>query len=306
MLRIVLIMFCGMVFGYCFRKRHLAFVQKLITALIWLLLFSLGLEVGANRELVAALPSLGIEALVITLAALGGCMAGSWLLWRRVAGIAPGSGQDEAGEQAPGDGHPLKGSLVIVSFFAAGCLAGHFSLFSLSDSGGRLSFLALCLLMFCVGFSLGNDPDTIRRFRRLDPRLMLLPLVTVFGTWAGCALISLVLKERSLVDCLAVGSGFGYYSLSSIFITESKGAALGTIALLSNIFRELAALLLAPWLAKAFGKLAPISAGGATTMDTTFPVIVRTCGREYAIVSIFHGFIMDFSVPFLVSFFCSL
>ena len=299
-------MFCGMVFGYCFRKRHLAFVQKLITALIWLLLFSLGLEVGANRELVAALPSLGIEALVITLAALGGCMAGSWLLWRRVAGIAPGSRQDEAGEQAPGDGHPLKGSLVIVSFFAAGCLAGYFSLFSLSESGGRMSFLALCLLMFCVGFSLGNDPDTIRRFRKLDPRLMLLPLVTVFGTWAGCALISLVLKERSLVDCLAVGSGFGYYSLSSIFISESKGAALGTIALLSNIFRELATLLLAPWLAKAFGKLAPISAGGATTMDTTFPVIVRTCGREYAIVSIFHGFIMDFSVPFLVSFFCSL
>ena len=295
-----------MAFGYCFRKRRPAFVHSLITFLIWLLLYSLGLEVGANRELLAALPSLGLEALLITFAALAGCMAGSWLLWRRIADTAPESGRNEAGKEGSPSGNPLKGSLVIVSFFAAGCLTGYFSIFSIPAAGSKLSFWALCLLMFCVGFSLGNDPDTIKRFRSLTPRLMLLPLVTVFGTWAGCALVSLLLKERSLVDCLAVGSGFGYYSLSSIFITESRGAALGTIALLSNIFRELAALLLAPWMARAFGKLAPISAGGATTMDTTFPVIVRTCGREYAIISIFHGFIMDFSVPFLVSFFCSL
>ena len=54
-----------------------------------------------------------------------------------------------------------------------------------------------------------------------------------------------------------------------------------------------------------FGNLAPISAGGATTMDTTFPIITRYCGEEFAVVSIFHGFIVDFSVPFLVTLFCS-
>lgn len=56
--------------------------------------------------------------------------------------------------------------------------------------------------------------------------------------------------RHSLSDFLAVGSGFGYYSLSSIFITEYRGAELGTIALLANIVRELIVLLCAPLLVK--------------------------------------------------------
>jgi uncharacterized membrane protein YbjE (DUF340 family) len=105
---------------------------------------------------------------------------------------------------------------------------------------------------------------------------------------------------------LAVSSGFGYYSLSSILITEYKGVTLGTIALRANIFREVFTLLLSPWMVKYFGKLAPICAGGATTMDTTFPVILKNSGKDYSIVAIYHGFVTDFSVPFLVTFFCSL
>ena len=123
---------------------------------------------------------------------------------------------------------------------------------------------------------------------------------------AGSAAVSLILTHRSITDCLAVGSGFGYYSLSSIFITEYKGAELGTIALLANISREILTLLAAPLLVRWFGNLAPISAGGATTMDTTLPIITRTAGQQFVVVSIFHGFVVDFSVPFLVTLFCSI
>lgn len=114
------------------------------------------------------------------------------------------------------------------------------------------------------------------------------------------------MTHRSLTDCLAVGSGFGYYSLSSIFITEYRGGELGTVALLANIIREILTLLAAPLLVRWFGRLAPISAGGATTMDTTLPVIMQASGQEFVVVSIFHGFLVDFSVPFLVTLFCSL
>lgn len=130
--------------------------------------------------------------------------------------------------------------------------------------------------------------------------------MTIVGTLAGCLAVTPFLKDRSVWDCLAVGSGFGYYSLSSIFITQYKGAELGTVALLSNITREILTLLAAPLLVKWFGNLAPISAGGATTMDTTLPIITKCSGKEYVIVSVFHGFVVDFSVPFLVTFFCSL
>ena len=200
----------------------------------------------------------------------------------------------------------MKGSLIILSFFATGLLLGVFRWLPPSLLDYNVSFYVLCALMFTVGISIGNDPDTFRQFRSLDSRLILLPVMTIAGTWLGVIVVSIFMKNRSLADCLAVGSGFGYYSLSSILITQCKGVELGTIALLSNIMREVITLLFAPWMVKYFGNLAPISAGGATTMDTTFPIIVKCSGKDYAIVSIYQGFIVDFTVPFLVTFFCSL
>lgn len=200
----------------------------------------------------------------------------------------------------------MKGSLIIVAFFAVGIVVGLYNLIPLELLDSDISYYALCLLMFCVGISIGCDSEILKSFKKVNPRLMLLPVMTILGTLAGSAVVSLLLGHRQLTDCLAIGSGFGYYSLSSIFITEYRGAELGTIALLANIFREIITLLCAPLIAKYFGKLAPISVGGATTMDTTLPIITRASGQDFVIVSIFHGFCVDFSVPFLVTFFCSI
>lgn len=200
----------------------------------------------------------------------------------------------------------MKGSLIIISFFALGVLFGLSHLMPEKIMHSDISFYALCVLMFSVGLSIGNDPQTLQNFRSLNPRLIFLPIATIIGTICAAALISLVLPQRSTPECMAVSAGFGYYSLSSIFITEYKGAELGTVALLSNIMREMITLLCAPLLVRWFGNLAPISTGGATTMDTTLPIITRYSGKEFAVVSIFHGFIVDFSVPFLVTFFCLL
>ncbi len=199
----------------------------------------------------------------------------------------------------------MKGSLIIVGFFALGVMAGvmHLVPFDISDTD--ISFYALCSLMFCVGLSIGNDPQTLKNFRQLNPRLIFLPLATILGTLSAAALVSFLLPHRTTAECMAVGSGFGYYSLSSIFITQYKGAELGTLALLSNISREIITLLAAPLLVRWFGNLAPISAGGATTMDTTLPIITQYSGQQFVVVSIFHGFVTDFTVPFLVTFFCS-
>lgn len=199
----------------------------------------------------------------------------------------------------------MKGSLIIVGFFLLGTLCGMFHLLPSDLSQSNISFYALCALMFSVGISIGNDPQTLRNFRSLNPRLVLLPVATILGTLSAAALVSLILPHRSVSECMAIGSGMAYYSLSSIFITQYKGPELGTLALLSNILREIMTLLCAPLLVRWFGNLAPISAGGATTMDTTLPIITRTAGQQFVIVSIFHGFITDFSVPFLVTFFCS-
>ncbi|MGM9732158.1 MAG: lysine exporter LysO family protein [Prevotella sp.] len=199
----------------------------------------------------------------------------------------------------------MKGSLIIVGFFVLGIIVGLCDVIPDSFVNSDVSYYALCCLMFCVGISIGCDTSVLKSFKEVNPRLMMLPIMTILGTLAGCAAVSILLGHRQLTDSLAIGSGFGYYSLSSIFITQYRGAELGTIALLSNISREILTLLCAPLLAKYFGRLAPISVGGATTMDTTLPIITRYTGESFIIVSIFHGFCVDFSVPFLVTFFCS-
>ena len=200
----------------------------------------------------------------------------------------------------------MRGSLIIVAFFIAGLLLARWGWIPSSLSEGDVSIWALYALMFLVGISIGSDTQALKAIRGQHWKILWVPVATWAGTLAGTALASLLLPSRSLADCLAVGSGFGYYSLSSIFITEYRGAELGTIALAANIIREIITLLGAPLLVCWFGKLAPICAGGATTMDNTLPVITRFSGKEFVVVSIFLGFIVDFSVPFLVTFFCKL
>ena len=198
----------------------------------------------------------------------------------------------------------MRGSLIIVAFFIAGLLLARWGWIPSSLSEGDVSIWALYALMFLVGISIGSDTQALKAIRGQHWKILWVPVATWAGTLAGTALASLLLPSRNLADCLAVGSGFGYYSLSSIFITEYRGAELGTIALAANIIREIITLLGAPLLVCWFGKLAPICAGGATTMDTTLPVITRFSGKEFVVISIFHGFTVDFSVPFLVTLWC--
>lgn len=200
----------------------------------------------------------------------------------------------------------MKGSLIVVGFFVLGVCLGRLDLAPALLMDSRVTFAALCCLLFCVGMSIGSNDNIVSEFRSLNPRLALLPVATILGSFAGSLVAWLFSQYRGVTDCMAVGSGFAYYSISSIFITQYRGAELGTVALLANIYREILTLLIAPLLAKVFGPLAPISSGGATTMDTTLPIISQTCGQQYVVVSLFHGFVVDFSVPFLVTMWCML
>ncbi|RHJ78393.1 lysine exporter LysO family protein [Parabacteroides sp. AM08-6] len=208
----------------------------------------------------------------------------------------------------------MKGSLVVVGFFVLGCLLGWSGSLPAFILENDITMYVLYLLMFQVGLSIGSDKKLKDILGSIRPKLLLVPLATIIGTLTASAFVGLFISKWSVFDCLAVGSGFAYYSLSSILITQLKEASLGmqmatelgTIALIANIIREILALLGAPLFAKYFGRLAPICAGGATTMDTTLPIITRYSGKDLVFVSIFHGIIVDFTVPFFVSFFCSL
>lgn len=78
------IMFIGIGIGYLIRRQPLPWLNRIITFLIWLLLFLLGIEVGHNEQIILSLPTLGMEALSIAIACvLGSCIA-AWGLWKYI------------------------------------------------------------------------------------------------------------------------------------------------------------------------------------------------------------------------------
>ena len=78
---IIGIMLTGMLLGFLLRNKRLSWIHKIITLLIWVLLFLLGIDVGGNEAIIKGLHTLGLEALIITLAAVIGSILCAWGLW---------------------------------------------------------------------------------------------------------------------------------------------------------------------------------------------------------------------------------
>ena len=195
----------------------------------------------------------------------------------------------------------MRGLLIIPAFFALGLIMGVSGRLPVNLISSDLSTYALYVLMFLAGIGIGADRKSWHVLRTINIKIFLVPAGIIIGTFTGVTLASLLLPSLHLREVLAVGAGFGYYSLSSIFISELHSQSLGLVALLSNMFREIITLLFTPLLVKYFGKLGGIASGGATSMDTTLPVISKYSGKEYAIISLFSGIILTILVPVLVT-----
>jgi uncharacterized membrane protein YbjE (DUF340 family) len=204
------------------------------------------------------------------------------------------------------ENEPMRASLIILGVFCVGLASGYLEWLPESWTRTDFSLYALYLLMFLVGISIGADARVLLALRSHGLKLALVPLVTIFGTFTGILAVSMLSGNIPVTEGLAVGAGFGYYSLSSVIISELYSETLGVVALLSNIMREVMTLLFAPLMVAAFGKLAPIASAGATSMDTTLPIITASAGKEFAIVALFHGIVLTILVPVLVTLIISL
>ena len=88
---VILFIFLGIGIGYAVRTRTTSaplvstvnkWSGKATTWLIWLLLFMLGLEVGSDKHIIASLPTLGVEALLLAVCATVGSCVLAWALWK--------------------------------------------------------------------------------------------------------------------------------------------------------------------------------------------------------------------------------
>ena len=203
----------------------------------------------------------------------------------------------------------MKSSLAILVFFFLGCVGGLY--YTADFDLHLLSVDVLYVLMLLLGINLGCNQDLKGFVRQFSFKMLLVPLATMAGTFLFSAVAGFILSQWSVFDCMAVSSGF---SISSVLITQLKAPSigmqlateLGTIALLANIFREMTALVGAPFIRKYFGRLAPISAAGIGSADILLASISRYSGKDAIPLAILHGILINISVPFFVSLFCSL
>jgi uncharacterized membrane protein YbjE (DUF340 family) len=294
---VLLAMAAGIAAGFLFRGRRTLhqFLNPLTAWIVRLLLFLLGFGIGGDASLLSRVPDLGLKGLAIAVGSIVGSVAAARLVLGRAG---PDGGAPDGGEG--GKWEAVRGSLIAASAFFLGLPAGHllpaFPDFPVDPAGAVLHGL-----MFLVGMGAGADSSALGMLRKHGFRLALLPAAVAAGTLAGAAGTALAWPGLPMRESLAVGAGFGYYSLSSLIIREISGSDWAAVALLSNISREILTLLLAPVLVRLCGPSAPAAAGGATSMDTTLAATVQSAGRAWAVPALFSGIVLTLLTPFAVT-----
>lgn len=82
MFTVIGIMFAGIAAGYLCANRTFAKIGKPISYTILLLLFLLGISVGANKDIVDNLATLGGQAFLLALAGTVGSVLAGWGVYR--------------------------------------------------------------------------------------------------------------------------------------------------------------------------------------------------------------------------------
>lgn len=159
---------------------------------------------------------------------------------------------------------------------------------------------ALLFLLLLVGIQLRNSGMTLRQIV-LNHRGMIVALVVAVSALAGGALAAQLLG-LPLKTGLAMASGFGWYSLSGILITDAYGPVLGSAAFFNDLARELVAIMLIPTLVRR-SRSSALGLCGATSMDFTLPVLQRSGGLEMVPPAIVHGFLLSLLGPVLIALF---
>jgi len=188
---------------------------------------------------------------------------------------------------------------LLLTALVAGIVLGHY----LAPDFGNAYEVMLYVLIFLIGLDLGVN-FRVEDLKRVGRRVLALPFLTLVGSLLGALAASLLLNVP-LRWGLAIGAGCGWYSLTGPLIAQYS-AIYGAIGFLANLAREILTILLYPVLSRRIDPEKAVVIGGATTMDTTLPIIARFGGRDVALVAFVHGFILTAIVPFVVPIFLSL
>lgn len=189
---------------------------------------------------------------------------------------------------------------VIISLILGVMYGQYFANESLVQSFAGLSDIALIILMFSVGIGVGTNKQVFSKLRSYHFKILIIPFGIVFGSVVGGILCAMLLGMDLNVS-VAITSGLGWYSLSGVLLTDLAGPDIGNIAFLSNLFREILSFMLIPIVAKYCNHYTAIAPAGATSEDTTLPVLMKYTSEDVVVMAVINGVICSAMVPILIN-----
>ena len=278
-------------------------------AALIMLMAVIGLNIGISPQVMGNLGTIGLNCLIISLAAI----AGSVLLVRFAeATVMPlekirlqlaeenahNAGENASDTSAESQTESSFSPLIILmpACIVIGIIAGYFWLQDMSRSIlDTVLTVSLIFLYTGVGVSLGENKEVFQYMKRLGARVLFMPA----AIFAGCIIggfISGLLLGLPLSYSVISASGMGYYSLTGAFMTETFGIEAGTYGFIVNVSRDVFTVALLPLLSK-ISKGSPIASGAAGCMDTMLVPVTRAVGPELGMVALISGTILTFVVP---------
>ena len=201
MLKIILVLLAGIALGLGLRK--VSFIRHISKSISWTIrgmLILLGIEVGCNETIINNLSSLGLQALLLTVAGVLGSLVAGWAVyqWQFKKDPALNKEDDEDNVKESKGGH--SDCYIVVGLFILGLIVGVSGFLDPSLINGKIILYVLYLLMFQVGISLGYDKTLENAAKGIKPNILLIPLATIAGTLAFSALAGLLLSKWSMAN----------------------------------------------------------------------------------------------------------
>lgn len=82
MISIIATMLLGITVGFILRNNIKSMlINHLIFGVVLLLLFLMGLSIGTDNKLISVLPSLGLQAIIISFFSTFGSIIAGWIIW---------------------------------------------------------------------------------------------------------------------------------------------------------------------------------------------------------------------------------
>ncbi|MGE4590084.1 MAG: lysine exporter LysO family protein [Acidaminococcaceae bacterium] len=160
---------------------------------------------------------------------------------------------------------------------------------------------ALSFMVFVAGIEIGANRHIVKKI--CNPKglalMAVIPTAVVIGSIVGGGIAGM-LTGMKVEDAVLVSAGLGWYSLSSVVISTMYSVEIGTISFLTNVLRETLSFVLIPLVAR-YNKIMSIGIGGASTMDSTLPVIIKYTDLHTGIFGFANGLILTLLVPVLLS-----